>query len=88
MAKRTEQINIRLSNGDFEALEAAAFVHRLTPAMLLTEIAEEAINDLLQEPATQMAVKARKEAETSAEGTVSPISAGRTVRRSRKREPD
>lgn len=85
MPKRTEQINIRLSKGDFEVLEAAAFVNRLTPTMLLTELAEEAMDGLRQEPATEAAMRAREDADTATGGTVSPITAGRTVRRRQKK---
>jgi hypothetical protein len=88
MARRTEQINIRLYSADFEVLEAAAYVHRLTPAGLLTEMAEEAIGELGREAATQTALKARGEADRAVGGTVSPIAAGRTVRRSKSREQD
>lgn len=84
MAKRTEQINIRLSDADFEVLEAAAFVHRLTPSALLTEVAEEAILDFRREATTDAALNARRSADTAAEGSVSPIAAGRTARRKRK----
>lgn len=86
MAKKTEQINIRLSDADFEVLEAAAFVNRLTPAMLMTEIAEEALQGLRGDPATKTALHARVEADTGSRGTVAPISAGRTVRRRQKEE--
>jgi hypothetical protein len=84
MAKRTEQINIRLSDGDFEVLEAAAFVHRLTPSALLTEVAEEAVVEFRREPTTDAALNARRAADTGVEGSVSPIAAGRTARRKRK----
>ena len=88
MPKRTGQINIRLSDADFEVLEAAAFVNRLTPTMLLTEVAEEAIDGLRRESQTRAAMNARREADTAAGGTVSLISAGRTVRRNRKSKSD
>jgi len=76
-------VNIRLTPGDFQVLEAAAFVHQLTPASLLTDIAEEALSRMQREPAVETALRARSEGVAAGEAVVSPIEVGRTFRRAK-----
>ncbi len=86
MTRENPQVNVRLPPDLYEVLEAAAFAQRLTPSTLLTDLAEEAIDRLGREPSTQMALRARQEAETTLGQAVSPITGRKTVRRIRRVE--
>jgi hypothetical protein len=63
MARTDPQVNLRLPREVFDVLEAAAFVHRVSPSALLTEVAEEAIDDLRREKPVEAALSARAEAD-------------------------
>jgi hypothetical protein len=77
--KRTDpQVNIRLPRAQFEILEAAAFAQRATAAILLTEVAEDAIDEWAKEGPTRSALRARQEADASESQKVSPIGRQRT----------
>lgn len=69
----TSQVNVRLPPDRFEILEAAAFAQRTTPAILLTEAAEEFIDGLAGEAPVQAALSARSQADAVNERRVRPI---------------
>lgn len=86
MTRENPQVNVRLPPDLFEVLEAAAFAQRLTPSTLLTDLAEEAISRIGEEASTQTAMRARREADTALDQTVSPITGRKTVRRIKRAE--
>jgi hypothetical protein len=74
MARGDPQTNIRLPPDRYAILEAAAFVHRSgTPAKLLEQLVDDAIDRYAKLPAVQKALEAQREQAASDEGKLSHL---------------
>jgi hypothetical protein len=74
MPRGDPQTNLRLSPERYALLEAAAFVHRAgTPAKLVEEIVDEALDRYAKLPTVQKALEAQREQTAADEGKLSHL---------------
>lgn len=78
MARSDPQTNLRLSPERYALLEAAAFVYRAgTPAKLVEQIVDEALDGYAKLPTVQKALEAQREQAAADEGKLSHLSSKR-----------
>jgi len=78
MARGDPQTNVRLCPERYALLEAAAFVHRAgTPAKLVEQLVDEALDRYAKLPTVQKALEAQREQTAADEGKLSHLSSKR-----------